>query len=175
MITKYESTLYIEPNKGEIEGDINIKHVVEEEGMKSLELFLYKEFQISKVSSSFQFDMDITMKSHSPIITNTQMIKLDFKNEFKKGDVVDLFFRYKGSYNDKEMKINYINKDIVEMGIYSPWFPITENIGSYKFITDIIISDDYTVIGSPSISKIDGGWRITHDTPSYDGTFICKQ
>lgn len=173
MVTSYESTLYIDPIRGEVEADINMKHVVSEDKFQSLELFLYKEFNISKISSSFQFDMDITEKSHSSVISNTQMIKLDFKKEFNKGDVIDLFFRYKGAYSDEGMKINGISENIVEMGIYSPWFPITESIEGCSFKTDIKINEQYILLGSPSISKIDGGWRIEQEEPFYDCSFIA--
>lgn len=62
----------------------------------------------------------------------------------------------------------------MELGIYTPWFPVTEKLGDALFKANVSIDPEYTVVSSGTISRTNDEWSIVQSKPEGTCTIIAS-
>ncbi|WDV44718.1 M1 family aminopeptidase [Clostridiaceae bacterium M8S5] len=171
----YEGTLLLDMKKEFIDVDILLNLYVEE-NCKGLTLYIHKDLDVRSISGKNiqKYIVDDKISSWSPFITESKKLTIVFNKELVKGTFEKIFFKYSGKIGLLEKShVNRISSSYTELGLYSPWFPLTESFAHAKFNIKIKTSEPTTVLASNVI--LNGNhWIINQDFESNDCSFIVS-
>jgi len=73
-------------------------------------------------------------------------------------------------------EVNRISPEWVELGLYSPWFPLIvgeKSTGEFTYEMQVSVSGDYQLVGTGEVSTAERGWLVSSRSPSGDITFVA--
>ena len=127
----YEVDLSIEPERGLIKVNLNLQCFIQEENKKEIVFYIHKDLNIEEIicNDMDTFDVSEGIEEWSPFILESKKIRLVFKKALFKDDKLNIFFKYSGHINIvTKYGINRITEDWIEIGLYTPWFPLTDKM-----------------------------------------------
>lgn len=188
MYHKYDVDLEIDVNSKAITADLNLTYFSRENNKKHIILYLYHNLEIYKLKGDNIKDFSIVEEKTKWSSFNYlgQKIEVNLYNSLNKGEKTDIKICYNGIFDSKGIevkksekkevfKMNRIEKGFVELGLYAPWFPLTENlVQPALFNTNININDDYEIVSRPETLKRNDRFIINQKKPFGDCTFIAS-
>ncbi len=98
-------------------------------------------------------------------------IAVELKEQPPSG-MIDFTLSYSGKIEPvTELQINRISSEWVELGLYSPWFPLFTEGGSPVPVCadiDVDVAGDYQVLSNNSIRKEGEVWHLSSHSPTQD-------
>ncbi|WP_040215062.1 hypothetical protein [Clostridium polynesiense] len=174
-INFYSSVIKINSDEHLISSEVKLTYYCKERNIGILNFYIHKDMHFESILCSKDSCYEVTKDTAewNPFILESKLIRISLVNPLLQGDAVDISFKYYGYINSvTEYGINRLAKEWIELGIYTPWFPLTENIEEALFNTEIIIEDEYKVING---QKLGDSWMINQDTPQIDCTIIASK
>ena len=171
----YEIDLLIEPKKSFLKVNANMGYLVKEDGVKEINFYIHKDLQVEKIicSGMINFKLGENVAEWSPFVLESKKITLQFDSPLKKDSVLDISFQYRGNIHlVTQYEINRITENWLELGIYTPWYPLSEEMGQSLFKVKIKIDSDYQILSSGSVTKHNESWEILQEEPSLDCVII---
>lgn len=171
----YEIDLLIEPKNKFLKANVNMGYVVKEDGVKEINFYIYKDLQVKEIicDEMVSFKLGENIAEWSPFVLESEKITLEFDSPLTKGSVLDISFQYSGNIHlVTQYEINRITEDWLELGIYTPWYPLSEHMDKSFFKVNIKIDSDYKILSNGSVIKDGENWRIEQDQPSLDCVII---
>ncbi|MCB5239365.1 M1 family aminopeptidase [Niallia circulans] len=117
---------------------------------KEFHFYIYKDLQVEEVicDRNFTYEISSQIANWSPFVLESKLIKLSLNEPIHEG-FIQMNFQYKGFIDIvSEYGVNRLSKNWIELGLYTPWFPLAENMEEAVFNVRIDIEDGYEVINS---------------------------
>jgi len=173
-INSYSVDLIIDVKNQFISANVLFNYHCKEFATNELKLYIYKDITIDKICSDremiYQVDEEVT--DWCPFILESKLIKITFGKAIAIGENININFQYKGHISLlTKYGINRISMDWVELGLYSPWFPIVESLEAALFNVNIKIDKDYEVVNS---KKLRDTFVLNKTKPYCDCSIICS-
>jgi hypothetical protein len=150
----------------EVEGILTLsKKCVPQE---SLNFYLDSGLKIN----TFKYNKTVAFKKDSILPGIRYMpaaIRLGSKDELQWNDVNEFSFSYSGVLSElPEFFANKISPDWVEMGLYYPWFPFSDQLNLFTYTVEITIDEGYTVFGLGNTKSNKNKFILENKNPSND-------
>lgn len=171
----YDIDLMIEPKKSFLKASVNMKYIVKENNVKELNFYIHKDLQVESITCDgmMNFKVGKNIENWSPFILESKKITLKFDSNLIKESELDIIFHYSGNIHlVTQYKINRITESWLELGIYAPWYPLSEHIDNSLYKVKIQIDSNYKILSSGNTSKHKGIWEIVQNQPSIDCVII---
>ncbi len=171
MRNNYQGLIELNPNKHYLNADINFTYYVKEDKIDTLTLYLYKDLMIESLISSdmTSYELSPGIINWSPFVLESKRLIIKLNKTFYKNEAIHLHFVYQGTIELSPFHVNRLDEGFIELGLYSPYFPLTEQLESAIFNFDVILPDDYILING---NKTDNSWKI--ETHGNDCTIIAS-
>lgn len=173
----YEGQIRIVPKSKEIHALLNLDYYILRDSTEEINLYIYKDINIDQIISKDIKDYVVSdeISNWSPFILESKQIKIRLDKKKNKGDIVRIQFMYHGKINTLEKyEVNRISEEWVEIGLYSPWFPLAEEQRKATFQIKVDVEDGYEVVGQKA-RKQDGFWYVEADSPISDCTILASK
>ena len=86
----------------------------------------------------------------------------------------EIQFKYQGHLGiTTDWEVNRLTPQWVELGLYTPWFPLALPTRDCRYSVDIKLPEEYKLVASGDVSQRDGFWHVEHSTPVDDCGFIA--
>ncbi len=169
----YQGNIEINPLKQYFKGHIQFTYIFKENS-NHLELYLYKNFTISNIKcnaiSNYEMSQDIV--EFCPFISHAKRILLYFNRQYKIGENIDLIFYYQGNVPVlTPWTTNRIEQEFIELGIYTPYYPLTKDLQEATFDFKVNLPSNYELING---QRKNITWKIKENLPHNDATLIAS-
>jgi len=149
----YDIQLYVDPDDQFIKVKGNLKYLVETDSLDVLSFKLHEQLIINKFSvngdSTYEID---TISNKIRWIPNAINIIYQTKENFKKGDILNVDFSYEGIISRwSPWSANVIGPEWIEMGLYLPWYPSFYGPFTYRVSIDIEPRFNVFAIGKATV------------------------
>ncbi len=129
------------------------------------------EFVIGEDISHWEYLEDAS-GSFSP---EARQIRVELEGLRGAGDAIRLSLAYAGQVGRvTEWQINRITREWVELGLYSPWFPLVPDgpdVVRLEYDLEVTVAGDYHVVGA---QRIEGSrWRLASGRPGQDMVLLA--
>ena len=174
QFNKYTADLNIDVKNQFIKAELTFSYYCNIKSTKELRFYIHKDLIIENVSSKNQITcvVEEEVSDWCPFVLESKLIKITLDKPVKLGDRVDLCFRYKGHINlVTKYGINRISDRWIELGIYTPWFPVIGTLENALFNISIKIDDGYLVVNS---NKVGDSFILNQPSPDMDSTIIAS-
>lgn len=174
QINSYDIKMNFDLEKKLVDVDVNLKYMCTDKSTQVLNFYLHKDFEVEEISCDrpIKYEVSKEIANWSPFIVESKLISIypedmDIENQF-----MDIKFRYKCHKNFiTPSGVNRITKEWVELGLYSPWFPLSEKQENALFNVKIKIDDGYKVINA---HKGEDYFIIDQPYQTFDCTIIAS-
>lgn len=171
----YDIDLEIDTEKQLLYSNVKMNFHCNIPSVNILNFYIYKDIEVEEIKCdrTISYDVGKEIADWSPFIKKSKLIKILFDQPLSKNENVNIEFKYKGSINIiAPYGENRLTKDWVELGIYTPWFPLYEKIEQAYFNVNIKMGDEYKVINS----KKTRDYSTIHQlTPQLDCSIIASK
>ena len=166
---KYTINISIEPKNKYLKASVKISSLPNK---KNLNFWLNKSFSITSFASSnnvtFTFDK---MGESAPYTDNSSFpICIHNTDEW-------IMLEYEGKIENIISKVNMINDDLVELGLYSCWYPYLPNT-PFEYECFVTLPSEYIFISEGTITKTcdnkTNQFHVTSDNEMYDILIIAS-
>ena len=118
--------------------------------------------------------LDESSGSFSP---EARQIRVDLESLRGAGEAIRLSVAYSGQIGCiMEWEVNRITREWVELGLYSPWFPLVpdgQNVVHLEYDLEVTVEGDYQVVGAQRIEGTADGWRLVSKRPGQDMVLLA--
>lgn len=171
----YNANLKIEVENQFLYSNVIVNYKSNLSSTKVLNFYIYKDIQIENITcdKKMRYEVGNEKIEWSPFVLESKLIKLLFDEPIYENEIININFKYKGHINIvTQYGINRLTKDWIELGIYTPWFPLSKKLEQALFNVKVQISDGYRIINS----KVIGGYSIINQLiPNSDCTIIASK
>jgi len=85
-------------------------------------------------------------------------------------------FKYHGKLGIiSEWETNRITPEWTELGLYTPWYPLSVPMQNAVFSVEVQVPSQYSVLSTGDTVKKDGCWQIEQSVPALDCTLIIAR
>lgn len=171
----YNIDLKIDADNQHLYSNVKLDFYCNLQSTNILNFYIHSDMEIEDITCNIPFKYEIGEKiaDWSPFILESKLIKLSFDKPILKGQKISIYFKYKGYINIvTKYGINRLTSDWIELGMYTPWFPLHESFREAIFNVIIGIDDKYKVINS---SKVRDKLIINQSVPQPDSTIIASK
>lgn len=176
MLTNhYQGEIQLEPTDNLLLADLYFTFFIKKNNTSTLELYLYKNFYIQSIQSDDVLNYEFSEKiaNWSPSILESKLLRINLKRPYQKGDKIILHMVYRGTVNIvSKWQVNRLTEEFVELGLYSPYFPLTKDLQLSTFNLEVTLPEDYYLINGFYQQK---SWRIIKKNPTNDCTLIASK
>lgn len=171
----YNIDLEIDTNKKFITSIAKLIYNCKTKELKELNLYIHKDIEVEYINCDKEISYQISknVSDWCPFILESKSIKIAFKKNLNLDEKINIEFKYKG-YLDiiNPYGVNRLTKEWIELGIYTPWFPLIDTLEVLKFNVKIDIDSGYEVINSKyEYDSI----RLEQQIPFNDCTIIASK
>ncbi len=171
----YDVTLKVEVENQFLYSDVKLNYRCSVTSANELKFYIYKDIEVEHIicDRAMNYNVSTQVAKCNPFVLESKLIKLTFVEYLYEGDIISLNFKYKGRINIvTQYGINRLTKDWIELGLYTPWFPLTEKLERALFNTRIYIDDGYEIINA----KKSGNYSVLEQLiPHADCTIIASK
>ncbi len=148
-ISSYDITVAVKPSENFLEAVARVTIRGGESPAQKIRIFLHEEFEVESIHqgstplaySTLTRDEDRMMYSPSGIPVD---IELDEILDVGKSLVIDI--RYSGSISSVINNVNMISGHLVEMALYSSWFPLMKGSRAFTYSLKITMPSDFICV-----------------------------
>lgn len=171
----YNIDLKIDVEKQFLYSNVKLKYCCNLPSINELKFYIHKDIDIDDIicDRTINYEVGEEMEEWSPFILESKLIKLSFDVPILVNESVNIDFNYKGHINIvTQYGVNRLTKDWIELGLYTPWFPLCEKFEEAIFNVNIQMSDEYKVINSKKVGDYS---VITQSIPNADCSIIASK
>ncbi|WP_234122679.1 M1 family aminopeptidase [Clostridium hydrogenum] len=171
-MNSYTANLKINPKKHFISADISLDYYFKDNDINEITFYIYKDIKVENITSPDikKYEVSTIVSDWSPFILESKSIKITLKRPFNCNEKINLKFQYSGNIEIlNSSNVNRISEEWTELGLYSPWFPLTQNMEPALFNVIIDISNNYTVVGA----SLSDHFILNKKIPENDCTIIA--
>ena len=172
----YNINLDIDVKNKSIKSDVDLKYFSKTDNRKKVILYLFYNLNIEYIYGENVKSYSILTEKveWNPFTYSAQKVKIKLNKSVQKGESVNIKIKYNGVIDKKG--VNRIEKEYVELGLYSNWFPLPEDIFKEAlFKVNISIDRGYKVVSRPGLKEKDGRYIIRQKEPFGDCTIIASK
>jgi len=128
---QYNADLKIEVENQFLYSNVTVDYKCNLSGTKVLNFYIYKDMEIESIicDRTMRYEVGKEIAEWSPFVLESKLIKLIFDEPINENEIININFRYKGHINlVTQYGINRLTKEWIELGLYTPWFPLNEII-----------------------------------------------
>lgn len=169
----YNIDLEIEAGNHFITSNTKLDYYCKEASTNTLKFYIYKDMQLEAITCNRKISYEVgkEVDNWSPFILESKLIKISFEESIYEGEYISIQFKYKGHINIAKLYgINRLTKEWIELGLYTPWFPLNEKLEQALFYVNIKINKEYKVINS---RRLGDNSLISLSQPSVDCPIIA--
>lgn len=172
---KYDIDLNIDINNKFISLTTKLNYHCRFVNLNEIKLYLHKDLNVEYITCNkpITYEVDKLISNWCPFIVESKAIKISFNENISENESVDFIFKYSG-YLDitSPSGVNRLTSNWIELGLYTPWFPLTANFEPSLFNVCINIENGYNVINS----KPQGDNLILYQkNPNFDCTILASK
>lgn len=177
----YNTELKIDVLNQILYSNVEVNYICSLPSTTVLNFYIHKDMEIEEIQCdrTMLYMVEKETEEWSPFVLESKRVKLTFIQEIYEHQTIKINFKYKGHINIvTDYGLNRLTKDWIELGIYTPWFPLSEQIEQALFHVTIQIDNDYKVINAKKIGEHS---VITQLEPNSDcpiiasNCFQCKE
>jgi hypothetical protein len=177
-IKRYEIEAEIVPQRARLRAHVVMTVVAGEDGLSEVEAVLNRGLAIRSADCeegvrSFHFDR--TAASTYRWAPTAAPLRLELERPLTAGQSAQVVLDYEGTIEPHPWGVNALADDWVELGLYTAWFPYDP--GSTHFTSEVNLKVDpaFTVTGSGSVTRVEGGWRLAQGEPTKDIVVVAAR
>lgn len=165
-LLEYRIFARIDPISQILEAKVKVKT-----GSRQLLTFcLHKDLNLLAITGASVKAFHPEEKVDFPFAPEARAIRL----EYSKGTPSALEFEYRGRLGiTSDWEVNRLTGEWIELGLYTPWFPLALPLTEAKFYAEISLPPGYRLIASGVTRRGDGLWQVEQHIPSYDCSFVA--
>lgn len=142
---------------------------------KVLSFYIHKDLEIEDISCDrkIKYEIGREVEEGTPFILESKLVRIMFDELIYENENINFCFKYKGKINIiTEYGVNRLTESWIELGLYTPWFPLTKKLEESVFDVKINIDNGYKVINS---KNIENNLVIRQCTPNVDCVIIASK
>lgn len=161
-----------------LKSHVKLTYHATKDDMTVLVFYLYKDLQVESVNCEniHIYNVGSEIADWCPFVLESKKLEIYLSKPLMKGETVEIEFKYSGIIKTvSKWEVNRISEEWVELGIYTPWFPLAEEFEQALFEVKLMVDPEYTVLSGLTTIKIDDYWLIKQDLTNFDCTFIASK
>lgn len=174
----YQGKLMINPEQGRIHAKLNISYQVMHHDTDELILYIHKDMMVNEITCQpmSQYHLEDTISDWCPFITDSKKLSISLTHTIGVGETIEIYLDYEGCIgNSLQWEVNRVTTELVELGSYSPWYPVTPEFDLACFDIYISLNEDYVVLNGYDLKKVDDHtWHLVQEEPHMDCTIIAS-
>ncbi|MTI48694.1 M1 family aminopeptidase [Sporosalibacterium faouarense] len=177
----YEFELSLDVKKERIHSKVEIIYFNSSDDTKEINFYLHEEFKIINVKAADEYRsiIDYSFKKKNdtnPFLPEANILTIYFDKEVKKNENIILSFEYEGKIGTvSEFEINRVTSDWVELGLYTPWFPLDKNMRLFTYNMKLSVDNEYSVVGNGKTEKSENSWIIKNPQGDFDCVILASK
>lgn len=172
----YQMHVKIDARRQEIHVGVKLEYCVGQE-KEAIILYLHRDLQIQSLNckglKEYRFDREA---ASSPFTPEAGVLTIMLEESLQSGDRLDLEINYTGKIGIvSKWSVNRITPEWVELGLYTPWFPLTPSFQRFTYEVKLQIAAEYNVAGTGVVEDEGDYWLLTGDTPDKDCVIVASK
>ena len=172
--SRYTIDLKIDIEKQLLESDTRLSYLCRLPSTEDLYFYIHKDMEVEEIISDRKVSYEVGSKiaEWSPFVLESKQLKLTFDEPILKDERVDIRFKYKGQIDTvTKYEVNRLTKEWIELGIYTPWFPLHESMEQVLFDVRVYVDSEYKVINAKQQGDV---FIINQPIPQNDCTIVAS-
>lgn len=144
--TNYNFDVSIIPSGEKISSEVKLSYLNSNETTDSIAFLLHKNFVILSLSGEniADFSFDTTSDPPFPFTPEAGRLTIKLKNPVRKNEKVDMMLKYSGTIGIvSRWQTNRIERDWVELGLYTPWFPFDPDMNEFSYSMNLSLPEGF--------------------------------
>lgn len=163
---EYNITASIDP----VNQTLAAKARVKAAGSRQPVFCLHKDLKLIAVTGANVESFQLAEETDFPFAPEARAIHLGLNP----GPTGEIEFEYQGRLGiTSDWEVNRLTPDWIELGLYTPWFPLALPLAAAKFSAAISLPPEYRLIAGGECRRLGGLWRVEQPVPTYDCSFIA--
>lgn len=174
VLPHYQGKITINPKENLLESEITLTYDVKN-GVSKLSILLHKDTVIETIESKYMKDYVIedNLSNDIPFVLEAKRIIIHFDRPLHDMNL-SVLFRYTQTLSIvTKYTVNRISETFIELGLYTPWYPLLTDMQEATFDIRLDVPNDYTVVNGYHLSKKENIWRIKQTIPNVDCSFLA--
>ena len=147
MMNHYRLSITIHPNTQEVAVEGTLHYFHHTDATQQLKLYIHKDFKNIRLKSQL-FESYLLDQTAPPLhyLACSKPIVITLREPVTSGNHLEIHFSYEGQLDFGDFPIGSITEEFVELGIYAPVFPVTEEMGNAKFELSVACDSPMTFV-----------------------------
>jgi hypothetical protein len=121
----------------------------------------------------YQFEREAVT---SPFTPEAGKLTITLEGPLQSGETLELEMHYSGKIGIvSKWTVNRITPEWVELGFYTPWFPLTASFSRFTYEVKLHISAEYNVAGTGVVEDEGDYWLLIGETPDKDCVIVASK
>lgn len=176
MSNKYSGKVEVDVENKSISASLKLDYLVKNVDISNISFYLPSETHNIRVTSDKIKNVNVkTVKDWCPLVYGDTQITIEFNKTFTREDIITLQFEYTSDLSSiTSGGMNVFSEELIELGVYTPWFPLTENFEEAIFNVEIDINDEHVLVGG-NVRNKNGGWLLEQQVPHVCCTILASK
>lgn len=169
-INHYKNDLKIDVKNQNIFSNINLTYYGKNENEKEISFYLHRDLDIKniKCSEMDKYTFEFPANGYQ-FLPEAKKLKIHLKKGLQRGEKLNIEFIYSGQLDIvSQWETNRITENWIELGMYSPWFPLVEDNGVFTYTVNLEIDSRYSITGNGKVKKNRKYWTIKNEEGDFD-------
>lgn len=175
QISLYNIDVCVLPKTKELKARVNLDYINSVDGTQHLKFYIHKDIVIKDITCNHlvSYAVGDGVEAWCPFVLESKVIQINLAKPINAGEALAISFDYSGVIDIvTQYGVNRISEDWVELGLYTPWFPLNPSLEYARFDVRLTIDDAYSLISSFA-KKVAGTWQLQIDKPQMDCTLLA--
>lgn len=172
----YDITVTIDVKAQSIDADVKLTYCANIDNIKEVKMYLNENFEIISIEcgSMMKYSFEDTDDKYA-FASETKVLTIYLNKPLSKGETIDVYLKYKGIFKINKWEVNMIDEKWVELGLYTPWFPLLKDLKSFTFNANVYIDEEYQLASNGITKKENDYWNISSENESMDIVLIASK
>lgn len=172
----YQMHVKLDPRHQELQVKAKLTYHVGEKG-DAVVLYLHRDFQIHSLGCKGLKEYWLDREAVTcPFTPEAGELRVVLEEPLQRGDVLELELHYSGKIGIvSKWTVNRITPEWVELGLYTPWFPLTPTLERFTYEVKLQISAEYNVTGSGVVEEEGDSWLLIGESPDRDCVIVASR
>ena len=171
---QYSAKLRVDVKHQHIDSEVNLEYCNKDRS-RALKFYVHENLEIEDIQCQGlkSYKVGEKVEDWCPFILESKLVELFFDDSIMNTEVLQLKFKYHGHINVvSKYGMNRLTPEWIELGLYTPWFPLHESMDKALFSIEIDITEGYEVINAV---KQKGKYFLQQPIPINDATIIASK
>ncbi len=175
QISLYNIDVCVLPKSKALKAKVNLDYYNSIDSTQHLKFYIHKDIIIKSITCNHleSYTVGDDVEEWCPFVLESKVIEIKLAKPISKGETLAIQFDYSGVIDVvTQYGVNRISEEWVELGLYTPWFPLKPTLELARFDVRLNIDDAYSLISSYA-KKVAGAWLLQIDKPQMDCTLLA--